>query len=204
MRYAAIVMILLTVTPWVAAQTAPTTDASPRGVIDEVMREVLAIMRDPGLTTAQKETEVRAIADKRMDFETFSRLAMGRYWRELSETQRAEFVPAFREHVSATHWGLIDEYVDEEVNLTGDQQEERGDWTVQTLIIGTRDGRRRELAKVDYRLRQKQGDWKVIDVTVDGVSLVANFRSQFNELMPNGGIERVMKLLREKHVERRN
>jgi phospholipid transport system substrate-binding protein len=203
MRYAAIVLVLLTMTPWIGAQTAPTTAASPRGVIDEVMSGVLAILRDPALTTAQKETQVRAIADVHMDFETFSRLAMGRYWRDLSEEQRAEFVPEFREHVSATHWGLIDEYVDEEVRVTADYEEERGDWTVQTLIIGTRDGRRQELAKVDYRMRRKQDAWGIIDVTVDGVSLVANFRSQFNELMPNGGIERVMKLLREKNVERR-
>jgi len=74
-----------------------------------------------------------------------------------------------------------------------------GDVTVLTKIIGDKDGKRQDLAKVDYRLR-KRGEWRVIDVTVEGVSLVANFRSQFQSIMANGGINRLLSLLHEKNA----
>jgi phospholipid transport system substrate-binding protein len=201
MKYASFLLILLLSAPFSMAQ--PATQASARAVIKKMTQEALAVLRNPQLTTAQKQQNVRDIADQDIDFETTSRLSMGRYWRELTEAQRAEFMKEFKEHISATHGHIIDEYVDEEVEITGDHQEDRGDWTVQTRIIGKKDDRRKEVAKVDYRLRQKDAAWKVIDVTIDGVSMVANFRAQFQDLMPNGGIERVLKLLREKNVDRK-
>ena len=53
---------------------------------------------------------------------------------------------------------------------------------------------------VDYRLRQTDGTWKIIDVIIEGVSLVSNYRSQFQEIMTNGGIDRLLGLLREKNA----
>ncbi len=54
--------------------------------------------------------------------------------------------------------------------------------------------------KVDYRVRHEDGGWRIVDITVEGVSLVSNFRSQFQEIISNGGFERLMKMLREKNA----
>jgi len=54
---------------------------------------------------------------------------------------------------------------------------------VRTQILGTKDGARKEIAKVDYRLRKRNEVWKIIDVTIDNVSLMGNFRSQFQDIM---------------------
>ena len=185
-----------------AAATAPTSAPTPRGVIEAVIHEVLNILRDPSLTKADKRTKIRAVADEQTDFETLARLSMGRYWRDLSDSKRTEFVKEFEEYMSATHGKVFDQYVDEDVIVTGENEEARGDYTVHTTIVAHRleAGRRKEVAHVDYRLRPKDSRWKIIDVTIDGVSLATNFRSQFQDIMANGGIERLLKLLREKNV----
>src|SRR5258706_6496828 len=113
-----------------------------------------------------------------------ARRSLGRYYRDLTEAQRAQYPPAFRKHVTNTYRHTTDHYTDEDVNVIADRKEPDGDWIVQTRIIGSKDNRPgQEIAKVDYRLRSKDGQWKVIDLTIDGVSLVANFRSQFQEIM---------------------
>src|SRR5437867_3476225 len=129
MKYLA--LLILVFASFSLAQT-PTTTATPRGVVEKMLNDALAVLRDPSLTREQKQKKVREIADVDIDFETLARLSMGRFWRDLSETQRADFVKEFTEHVSATHGHIIDEYVDEESEINGDRQEDRGDWTVQT------------------------------------------------------------------------
>ena len=69
-----------------------------------------------------------------------------------------------------------------------------------TKIIGTENGVRKQVAEVDYRLRQGDNGWKIDDVIIDNVSLVANFRSQFQDVISNGGFDALMKLLRQKNA----
>jgi phospholipid transport system substrate-binding protein len=194
---------VLMLTVLAGAETPPATqpDPSPRDVIDSVMKDVLTVLRDPTLTRETKLKKVRQIADEQIDFVTLSRLSMGSFWRGLSDAQKADFVTAFTEHLSITHANIVDAYVDEDVQITGDRPEVRGDETVETRIVGKKeDGGSEEVAKVDYRLRQTAGRWKIIDVTIDGVSMVANFRAQFQEIMSNGGFDQLLQLIRQKNA----
>lgn len=184
---------------WLSAGVMAANADSPlaRDVLDGQVKNALAILRDAKLTQAQKRQKIREIAYQQIDFETLSRLTLGRYWRDLSADQRAAFVEAFRTHLSNIYGALLNGYGGEDVTVAGDHREPDGDWTVQLRVIGTLNGARQELAKVDCRLRRK-AEWKVIDVSAAGVSLVALFRAQFQEIMANGGFDRLLKLLREK------
>ena len=170
---------------------------SARDVIDGQLKNALAVLRDAKLTPAQKRQKISQIADQHTDFETLSRLTMGRYWRDLSADQRATFIEAFKTHLSNIYGNLLNGFTNEDVQVASDHGEPNGDWTVQLRVIGTLNGTRQELAKVDCRLRRK-AEWKVIDVIPEGVSLVALFRAQFQEVMANGGFDRLLALLREK------
>jgi phospholipid transport system substrate-binding protein len=198
--------LLLAATPGLAQSPPADPPVTARAVIEGVMHDVLAILRDPKLTTDDKAKKVRQIADDQIDFLTLSRLTMGHFWRDLSDAQHADFLAAFKEHVAGTYEHIIvGEYVDEDAPVTGDRAESRGDFTVQTRIVGKNpDGGTKEIAKVDYRMRQTDGRWKIIDVTIDGVSLAANFRAQFQEIMTNGGFDQLLKQLREKNIENEN
>lgn len=184
---------------WLSAGL-PAADADPpsaRDVVDSQIKNALAILRDAKLTQAQKREKIGQIVDRHTDFETLSRLTLGRYWRDLSADQRAAFVEAFKTHLSNIYGNFLNGYGGEDVKVTGDHREPDGDWTVQISIIGTLNGTRQELAKVDCRLRRKD-EWKGIDVIAGGVSLVALFRAQFQDIMANGGFDHLLKLLREK------
>ena len=196
------VAALFLVATWCSAQTQPAPGAAPsaRAVIEKVLKDALAILRDGSLTKAQRAQKVREVAEGSMDFDTLAHLSLGANWQSLSDAQRKEFTEEFRKHVIATYAHTTDEYTNEDLSVSADHSEPRGDWTVQTRVIGDKDGRRQQIAGVDYRLRQKDGKWRIIDVTIDGVSLMANFRSQFQEIMSNGGYDKLIKLLREKNA----
>jgi phospholipid transport system substrate-binding protein len=188
-----------------AARAADQNDAPPpptaRQVLDQVTHDVLAILRDHKLSADDKREKVKQIAYQNMNFEVMARLSLGRFWRSLTDAQRTQYQQEFKQLVTNTYGATTDSYTDEDVKVIGDRQEQDGDCTVQTRITGTKDDKPdQEVAKVDYRLRMQDNQWKVIDFTIDGVSLVANFRSQFQEVMSNGGIDHLLKLLHDKNA----
>jgi phospholipid transport system substrate-binding protein len=199
LRLMGAVASLFLLATWCSAQTQPAAP-SARAVIDKVLKDALAILRDGSLTKAQRAQKVREVAEGSMDFDTLAHLSLGANWQGLTDAQHKEFTEEFRKHVIATYAHTTDEYTNEDLSVAADHSEPRGDWTVQTNVIGDKDGRRQKIAGVDYRLRQRDGKWRIIDVTIDGVSLMANFRSQFQEIMSNGGYDRLIKLLREKNA----
>ena len=168
----------------------------PREVIEETANQVLAVLRDKSLEKQQKIHRIEDIAYARFDFDTISRLVLARNWNSLSESQKSEFVKEFKEHLSVTYGRNVDSYSNEKVVIGADREEARGDWTVKTKIVRSSG----DDFQVDYRLRQKDGEWKVIDVVIEGVSLIANFRSQFQDLISSGGVDHLITLLREKNA----
>lgn len=186
-----------------APATAPAPDpaaTTPRALIQSILADVTTILRNPQFSKIDRTEKVREIAYANIDFETLSRLTLARNWRGLSDADRTEFVALFKKHLSSTYAHTTDNYNNEDLTVIGERQEPDGDATVQTQIAGVQEDGKPEIIKVDYRLRQKDGQWKVIDVTVDGISLVANFRSQFQEIMANGGIDQLLQLLRDKNA----
>jgi len=172
--------------------------ASPADTVKTMADAVIHVLKDDGLTKAAKRHRVEDIVYGAVDFDTLSRLVMARNWPRLTPAQQAEFLQEFREHLSATYGRRVDSYSNETVDVTGEREEARGDHTVKTAI--RRGGGSADIL-VDYRLRKKGDDWKIIDFVIEGVSLVANFRSQFQELMSNGGAEKLLAALREKTAE---
>jgi len=170
--------------------------ATPKEVVDVMSSRVLEVLRDESLSTETKRTQVEEVIYQHVDFETLSRLVMGRNWRQLSDSEKKEFMVEFRRHLSDTYGENVDNYRNEKVSILSAREEKRGDVTVKSKILrGGADD-----VIVNYRLRKKTDQWRIIDVVIEGVSLVANFRSQFQEIMTNGGPQRLLKLLREKNV----
>jgi phospholipid transport system substrate-binding protein len=200
-----LVVCLLAPAVMAADPATPPAPATARAVIDKLVADVLVLLRDPNISKEDRRHKIEQIAYDNMDFETLCRLTLGRHWRELSDQQKKDFSEEYRKHLTATYGHTADEYTDEDVKITGDRTESDGDVTVITSIIGSENGGpRKEIAKVDYRLRSRNGSpWKIIDFNIDGVSLVTNFRSQFQEIIANGGaggIDHLIKLLHDKNA----
>ena len=159
---------------------------------------VIAVLQEKNLSADAKRDKIRGIVEGYVDFPTMARLVLARNWNGLDDSKKGEFIEEFKRHLSVTYGKNVETYNNEKVQITGDHDEGRGDWTVQTKILHPQGGGGDIL--VDYRLRQLSGEWKVIDLVIERVSLVSSFRSQFQEVMANGGIDRLLKLLREKNA----
>lgn len=177
-------------------QTAPAAAQTPSQVVDALASRVVAVLKNGALDTQQKRSEIQTIAYGAIDFPTLSKLVLARNWPKFSPAQRDEFEEAFKQHLSMTYGRNVDSYKNEKVEILGERPEVRDDVTVLTKIV--RGGGDDVL--VDYRLRQRDGQWKIIDVIIEGVSLVSNFRAQFQDIVSNGGPDRLLALLKEKNA----
>jgi len=174
--------------------TAATPD-EPKVIVEQVTDRVIEILQQKDVPQSEKREKIETIVMEYVDFETLSRLVVARNWSKFSPEQQQEFMTQFREHLARTYGKRLDDYRNEKVVITGEHEEARGDRTVNTKV--PRGG---AVILVDYRLRQHDGSWKMIDIVIEGVSLVANFRSQFQGIVTSGGPEKLIQLLREKNA----
>ncbi len=179
-----------------AARPSAAADG-PTAVVERTTSGVIAILTDAKLSTDEKRKRVEDVVLASVDFETLSKLVIARNWSKFSEAQRSEFMTLFKNHLSMTYGRNVDTYKNEKVTITGSRDENGGDTTVKTKILRGGPGD----ILVDYRMRQTAGTWKIIDVIIEGVSLVSNFRSQFQDVVASGGPERLLSLLRDKNTK---
>ena len=179
--------------PAAAALAAPTDDA--RAAMQGTIDSVLTSLRAPGKDEAARRAEIEAIAKTRFDFTTMSKLVLKRDWRRFAPAEQQEFVTEFTEYLSASYGTRIARYANEQVATLGAREEVNKDVSVLTAIKGGQfDG-----ATVDYRMRLLGGKWQVIDVVIEGISLVSNFRSQFADVIAKGGPQELLKRIKAKN-----
>jgi phospholipid transport system substrate-binding protein len=178
-----------------AATDAPPPD-SAKALIEKTVVQVLAVLRDDSRTNAQRRLELEKIAHARFDFRTMARLVLASDWKRLDSAKRDEFVDQFTTYLANDYGARLDRYHQEDVKVMGEQPKPRGDVEVRTKIVGgENDG-----AIVDYRMRKGNEGWRIIDVVIEGISLVANFRDQFKEVIARGGPEALLQKLKEKNA----
>ncbi len=195
-RPAAVALALAAALHALPAAGDPAVRSEPVQMIEETTDEVLAVLRDSALSTEEKRSRLEELARARFDFQTMSRLVLARNWKRFSKPQQEEFVEEFKNFLAHSYGNRIDRYNEEKIQVTGEQPEPRGDVTVSTRIVG---GEYND-AVIDYRLRRRDGHWRVIDITVEGISLVFNYRDQFKEVVGRHGPEGLLKRLREKNL----
>ncbi len=178
-----------------AAVAQPVSGA--RAVIDEVVARGLVVLRNQDLSRAEKRVGIEAIAYAHFDFHTIARLVLARYWKIFDTEQRVEFEDEFKVFLAQEYGKRLDDYEDQGVEVLGEKPEARGDVTVRTRIVGGEFDK----ADVNYRLRKKGDEWVVIDVVVEGISLVSNWRDQFREILRGkDGPEKLLAQIRKKNA----
>ena len=171
--------------------------ADPRETMQETIDQVLAVLNDSERNHEQRLAAIEEIAYARFDMRTMSRLVLGRDWKRFSDEQKDEYLTAFKLYLANNYGDRINRYDQQSVEIIGVRDEPRGDKTVQTKIVGGEF----DDARVDYRMRNKSGSWLVIDVVIEGISTVSNFRDQFREVLSRGGPEHLLEKLHEKNSQ---
>jgi len=129
---------------------------------------------------------------KLFNFEEMAKRSLAAHWKHRSEADHQEFVPLFQALLSKTYSGKIENYSGEKVQYLKERLQDSFA-EVQTTIVSPKT----EIS-LDYRLLLKDGKWWVYDVVVDGVSLVKNYRVQFDRIIRDSSYAELVKTLREK------
>jgi phospholipid transport system substrate-binding protein len=180
-----------------AGAADPGAQSGAGALIAATVDEVLVILNDPKLDRKARLARLEAIAHERFDFTTMSQLVVARYWKTFTPQQQGSFVEEFKTFLSRSYGDRIDRYTNEKVEIVGEAPAPAGDRKVMTRIVGGEYGG----AEVEYRLREKNGTWRVIDVKVEGISLVLNYRDQFSSVLSRDGADGLLERLRAKNGE---
>jgi phospholipid transport system substrate-binding protein len=170
---------------------APTEEI--RTAIDQGVQILKSAKLDSSKQRAQVIDQLREIVYTRFDFEEMAKRSLGSHWRRLSPPQQKEFVTAFTELLETTYADKIDLYEGQQVEYTGETID-KNYAEVNTRVIG----KNRESYSVDYRLQQVGGKWRIYDVVAENISLVNNYRSQFNRIVVNSSFEELIKRIKQK------
>jgi len=191
--YAVAAVVLLALCSAVSVSAAA---LGPRDTMQQTIDRVLVVLNDPSLDFDERLEVLEGIALERFDLQTMSRLVLARSWKKFSPAQREAYIEEFKTYLSNNYGARINRYDNQSVEIIEVRDEARGDVTVLTRIVGGE----YDDARVDYRMREKDGDWQVIDVTIEGISMVSNFRDQFREVLSRGGPDHLIEKLREKNA----
>ncbi|HEX5530366.1 MAG TPA: ABC transporter substrate-binding protein [Methylomirabilota bacterium] len=192
---AALLAVGLAVTAVGPAAAGVPTDQL-RGAVDRVLKT----LDDPALKgegkVADRRVAVRKIANEIFDFGEIAKRSMARHWQPLSEAQRNEFVGLFADLLERSYISKIETYGGEKIQYTAERVD--GEYaTVSTRII-TKNGTE---VPVDYRMIKRSDRWLVYDVSIEGVSLVSNYRTQFNKIIQTSSYNELVSKLRNKQDE---
>jgi phospholipid transport system substrate-binding protein len=158
---------------------------------------VLQVLEDPTMKpeakAAERRAAIRRIASDIFDIEEISRRTLGRHWQVLTAAERAEFVQAFGDLLRRSYFMKIDGHRVEKIALVGEAIDD--DQATVRTTIKTRQGTE---IPVDYLMTRSGERWRAYDVAVAGVSLVANYRSQFDRIIQRTSYQQLVKQVREK------
>jgi len=193
-RFAGVILVAAMLLMLMPLQTLA---ATPKETVETGVSKVIATLGDPAFKAKAKDAQIAQIGeeiDSIFDFKELSRRTLGRNWRKMKPEQQKEFVQLFKELLQGVYADRLLAYSDQKVIFDKETMLKKGRAEVQSFLQ-TSDGTKIPLF---YRLSNKSGSWKVYDVIIEGVSMVKNYRTQFREVLSNGGPDKLLKVLRDK------
>lgn len=177
-----------------ASAVSPT---SPMGVVQNAYNEIISIFNDPSYrgdaALRRRRKKISDLANHIFDFSKVSLLALGRNVRKFTKKEFEEFSSLFAKILENTYIAKIETYSEAKVNFAKERLLTSKKAVVETVV--TYNGKE---IPITYRLYKKGGVWRGYDVLVEGISLIKNYRTQFNELLAKEKPSEVIKLVRQK------
>jgi phospholipid transport system substrate-binding protein len=183
--------ILLTAVP------RPAVAGEPTDQVRTSVEQVLQTLRDPALKapdrSAERRTRIRRIVQDRFDFGEMARRSLATHWAERTPQEQRDFTALFSDLLERSYIDKIEAYTDERILYVGERMD--GDFAeVQTKV----EGHKNLDVPIDYRLLRRDGKWWVYDVVIEGVSLIANYRTQFNKIIRSSSYAELVKRMQTK------
>lgn len=176
---------------------AHATAGLPTDQIKSTVDKALVVLKDPGLKPASKTKErreqLKQILFARFDFSEMAKRALGANWRRRTPKEQDEFVRLFTDLLERAYADTIESYSDERILYVGERLD-GGYADVNSKVFTSRG----DEYSLNYRAHFVGGEWRVYDVVVENISMVNNYRSQFNRVITNASYEELVRRLRDK------
>lgn len=172
-----------------------------RSGTDKALEILRSAQTGQGPSLRARKDEILDIVDDYFDFEEMGKRALGRPWKDQSPAKQKAFVALFKKLLFNTYVDRVETYTGANEQVVYDEEKLEGDYALVTTRIT---GYKNKDVHVDYRLRLQGGEWKVYDVIVEGISLVNNYRQQFNSILSNESFDSLLHLLEEKVAAQNN
>ena len=174
---------------------SPVYAGAPTDTLKGTVDRIVQILADPALQDKpeQRRAEVRKIAEGIFDYPDTARRALGPHWSARSPQEQQEFAKLFADLLDRAYVSKIELYQGERVRYVGETAD--GDEATVKTVIATK---KSSEIPVDYRLHRRDSRWLVYDVIIEGVSLVSNYRNQFNKVVQTESYDALVQRLRAK------
>jgi phospholipid transport system substrate-binding protein len=173
---------------------------APDALVKRVSQDVIATIRSDPAIQAGNEARIREVLEAKLlpnfDFTRMTALAMGKNWRSATPEQQKRLADEFRTLLVRTYSGALNRYRNETIDykpLRANPSDT--DVTVRTAVMKPGG----DPVQIDYSLERQAGAWKCYDVVVGGVSLVTNYRDEFNDQIRAGGVDGLIKTLSDRN-----
>jgi phospholipid transport system substrate-binding protein len=177
--------------------TVSALGGEPTEKMRQTTDKILSILADPSLKKPPKVEErrrlIRKAVDERFNWEEMARRSLARHWAPRTDEEKKEFIRLFGELLERAYMSKVEGYSGEKVLYEGERVDE--DYATVKVKIETK---KNVDIPVEYRLKKEGNDWLVYDISIEGVSLVNNYRTQFNSIITQSSYEGLVKKLRAK------
>ena len=178
----------------------PARAGDPAEELRAAVEKVQKILNDPQLKSEGKKQErldqLRQVIYPKFDFVEMAKRSLGSHWRRRSPEEQREFIEVFRELLENSYVSSLDSYDGEKVVIQ-DKKQDKNFAEVDTKIV-TKKG---EEFSANYKMHETDGNWKVYDVVIENISIVNNYRSQFNRVIARSSYEDLLRNMKEKQFD---
>ncbi len=190
-----VLLILLAILLW--GEPPPALAGEPTDQVRSSIEQVLQILHDPALKAParaeERRAKIRQVVQARFDFAEMARRSLATHWAERTPEEQKSFTALFSDLLERSYISKIELYTDQKIAYVGERVD--GDFAeVQTKV----EGGKNLSFPIDYRLQKRSGKWWVYDVSIEGVSLIGNYRTQFNKILRSSSYAELIKRMQTK------
>jgi phospholipid transport system substrate-binding protein len=172
----------------------------PLSNVQTLVNQATHILQIQGIPVEQRRAQLRGLAERYLDFPVMARSALGKHWQDLSDSQRRDYVQLFTAFIEDAYLNRIQGYLDLKFTFVGQTLNGTDHARVDTNVVQTNG----ETTRLNFELELKGEEWRIYDVEINGVSMIGNYRNQFERVINGHGFDALISQLGVKQKELAN
>jgi len=181
---------------WIQGSNASIAPKDAETFMSTIGDQVINLLTDKTISDQERADQFREILETRFNVKAIGKFVLGRYWKQASDDEKQKFLELFKETTVASYATRFKEYTSERLEILGSRPEADGGVTVMTQIIRPNS----QKIPIDWKIFEKNGELRIYDVILEGISMGITQRSEYASVIQKGGgrVEAINKALEDK------